>query len=111
MVCGVPHMTLNLHGAWKLMQKKFHELKVYGLSKYVGKKLNYRENGEEDDFFVDGKFIFDIGVKYRYKQRLQLAFDCENVLDTDFYFCGPNMMNIPDLQRGRTLMASLSYQF
>lgn len=111
MVCGIPHMTLNLHGAWKLMQKKYHELKVYGLSKYVGKKLNYRENGEEDDFFVDGKFIFDIGVKYRYKQRLQLAFDCENVLDTDFYFCGPNMMNIPDLQRGRTLMASLSYQF
>jgi iron complex outermembrane receptor protein len=110
MVCNVPHFTLNLHGALKLIQGKTHELKVYGDSKYIGRKLNFQME-KEKDFFVDGVMLFDLGIKYMYKQRQQFSFDCENILNTDFYICGPNYQYAPKFQRGRSLMASLSYQF
>lgn len=110
MVCGVPHFTLNLHGAWKLLQKTNHEIKIYGHSAYTGRKLNYTMS-EESDFFIKDKLLFDLGFKYRYKQRLQLSFDCENILDTDHYLSGPSFTYVPEFQRGRSLMASISYQF
>ena len=110
MVAGVPHFTLNLHGAWKLLQGKTHELKVYGHTSYIGKKLNY-DDVEEEDFFVDPKMLFDLGVKYGYKHNFQISLDCENIFNTDHYICGPNYQHAPHFQRGRSLMASFSCQF
>lgn len=110
-VTGVPHLTLNLHGAWKLIERKRHEVKVYGHASYIGKKLNFQPYGEEYDFWVDAKMLFDLGVKYCYNQRLQVSLDCENIFDTYNYVCGPSYMSVPVFQRGRTLMASISYQF
>ena len=110
MVCGVPHFTLNLHGSWKLLHGKTHELKIYGHSEYVGRRLNFSME-EKDDFYVDGKLLFDLGVKYSYRQRAQLSLDCENIFDTDHYICGTNTHNSPYWKRGRTLMASLSWKF
>ena len=109
-VCGVPHFAINLHGAWKLIQGEKHELKVYGHSKYMGRKLSFQKE-EEDDFFVEGKLLFDLGITYRYKQHLQLSLDGENIFNTYHYLCGYTYLCAPDFQRGRTLMASLSYQF
>ena len=110
MVCDVPHFTLNIHPSLQLLQGKTHEFKIYGHSTYTGKMLNYQTT-EDEDFFVDGKLLFDLGIMYRYKQRLQLSLDCENIFDTYHYLCGPNYQYIPHIQRGRTLMASISYQF
>ena len=110
MVCGVPHFTLNLHAGYFLLQSKSHELKVYGHSTYMGKKLNFTME-EETDFFVDDILLFDLGIKYRYKKHLQLSFDCENIFNKDHYICGPNYQYAPLFQRGRSLMASVSYQF
>ena len=110
MVCGVPHFMLNLHGAWKLVQTTPHELKVYSHFKFNGRKLNY-EVIEIDDAFVSEESVFDLGVKYCYKQQLQLSLDCENIFDTYHYICGTNYLNTPLFQRGRTLIASLSYRF
>ena len=110
MVCNVPHFTFNLHGAWKALQHGQHEIKIYGHSKYIGKRLNYSFE-EEDDFFVDGKLLFDVGAKYMYNQRLQISLDCENIFDTVFYICGPNNHHAPHFQRGRNLMAAVSYRF
>ena len=109
MICNVPHLTLNLHGAWKMIQGKTHEVKLYGHSQYIGRKLNYSMIA--DDFFVDAKCLFDVGMKYSYRQRLQLSLDCENIFNTDHYICGPNYQHAPKIQRGRTLMASVAYQF
>ena len=63
---------------------------------------------EVDDFYVDGTLLFDFGIKYCYKQWMQFSFDCENIFDTDHYICGPNYQYVPQIQRGRTLMASFS---
>ena len=109
-VTAVPHLTFNLHAAYKLIQQTNHQLKVYGHSSYIGRKLNFDYVGEESDFFVDPKMLLDLGIQYCYKQRLQLSFDCENVFDTDHYICGPNQFNLPYIQRGRSLMASVSFQ-
>ena len=110
MVCDVPHFTLHLHGAWKLLQQNNHEIKVYGNSSYLGRKLNYSAQ-ETDDYFVPGKLLIDLGIKYNYRQMYQLSLDCENIFDTYSYLCGPTYQYAPMFQRGRTLMASLSIQF
>jgi hypothetical protein len=43
--------------------------------------------------------------------HLQFSLDCENIFNTDHYICGPNSQHVPHFQRGRSLMASLSYNF
>jgi iron complex outermembrane receptor protein len=58
---------------------------------------------------MDAKILFDLGVKYCYNQRLQVSLDCENIFDTYNYICGPSYQSVPIFQRGRTLMASISY--
>ena len=110
-VTGVPHLTLNLHGALKLIECKYHELKVYGHASYTGRKLNFQPYDETSDYWVDAKTRFDLGVKYCYNQRMQVSLDCENLFDTYNYICGPTYQSVPVFQRGRTLMASISYQF
>ena len=107
-VTGVPHFTLNLHGAWKLIQQKNHELKVYGHAAYSGRKLNYMPL-EAQDYYLDAKLLFDLGLKYSYGKHLQFALDCENLFNTDHYVCGPDPKYLPHFQRGRTLMASISF--
>ena len=111
MVNGVPHFTLNLHASYRLLDIAGHQLKLYGHAAYTGRKLNYTYLDQAGDFFVEGSMIFDAGVQYLYRQRLQLALDCENIFDRDHYLCGPNYHNAPYFQRGRSLMASLAYQF
>ena len=108
-VNNVPHFTVNLNGAWKLLKSQNHELKVYGHASYTGRKLNFTYF-EKEDFYVDAKLLFDLGVQYHYRQHLQLSFDVENILNTDHYICGNNYWKAPLLQRGRTLMASVAFQ-
>lgn len=110
LVTGVPHVTLNLHGAYKLLQSKNHELKVYGNASYRGKMLNYTMY-EKDDYYVSARMLFDLGMKYSYRERLQLSLDCDNIFNTDNYLCGVNSFLHPIFQRGRSLMASISYHF
>lgn len=107
----VPHFTFNLHAAWKALQNKKHEVKVYGHFSHIGKKLSYQVSHENEDFYVPAVNLIDLGVKYSYKQRLQLSVDCENIFNTDNYICGPNYQHVPHFQRGRTLMTAISYRF
>ena len=109
-VTGVPHFTLNLHGAYKLIQTARHELKVYGHASYEDRKLNYTDR-ESTDFYVDGTMLFDLGMKYSYRNRLQLSLDCQNILNTDRYLCGVSVERHPQFQRGRSLMASVAFHF
>ena len=109
-VTGVPHFTLNLHGAYKLLETNNHQLKVYGHASYEGRKLNFTDY-EEDDYYVNATMLFDLGLKYSYRQHLQLTLDCENLLNTERYLAGPNPYQHPLFQRGRSLMASVAFSF
>ena len=109
-VTEVPHFTFNLHGAYKLLKTAHHEFKIHGHVSYIGRQLN-QTNRVEDDYYLKAQTIFDLGVKYSYRQRLKLSLDCENLLNTDRYLCGPTESTYPIFQRGRTLMASIAYSF
>lgn len=63
---------------------------------------------EAQDYYLDAKLLFDLGLKYSYGKHLQFALDCENLFNTDHYVCGPDPKYLPHFQRGRTLMASLA---
>ena len=108
-VTAVPHFTMSLHGAYKFIQTASHELKLYGHASYIGRRLNMTK-ALADDYYVKGQALFDLGIKYSYRQRLNLSLDCENLLNSDRYLCGPVDVMHPIFQRGRTLMASLAYK-
>ena len=107
-VTAVPHFTMNLHGAYKLIQTASHELKIYGHASYIGRRLNQTEY-LKDDYYVKAQALFDLGIKYSYRQRMDISLDCENLLNSDRYLCGPLENMHPIFQRGRTLMASIAF--
>ena len=60
---------------------------------------------------IDGTFVMDAGLKYAFANRLTLALDCENLLDTDRYLTCPTYYMYAYHERGRNLMVSASYAF
>ena len=109
-VTSVPHFTMGLFGAYKLFQTASHELKVYGHASYIGRQLN-QTDFEKDDYYLKAQALFDLGIKYSYRQRLNISLDCENLLNSDRYVTEPISDRHPVFQRGRTLMASVAYTF
>lgn len=114
-VLSVPHLTANLNVGYQLIKHKMHALKIYGNAKYEGSKLmnsHYTEDGTSlQEKYLDKTVIFDLGAKYIFNGRLQLAVDCENILDTKRYLTGADFNMYPYRQRGRNLIASIAYTF
>lgn len=119
-VYAVPKTTVNLNVGWKLLQHRKHELKLYGIARYTSSKMlqmvDYSQMTEDGDFFfneakLDGTFVMDAGLKYAYANRLTLALDCENLLDTDRFLTSPDLYMYAYHERGRNLMVSASYTF
>lgn len=110
-VHNVPHLTCNLHGSWKLVQSKNHELKIYGNAYFTDRTLVYKNTKADEDYYTDSQCIFDLGMKYGYRQRLTLSVDIENILNTDNYLCGNYHNNAPIFLRSRNVMGTLSYTF
>ena len=109
-VTAVPHFTMGLSGAYKFFQTASHELKVYGHASYIGRQL-IQTNVVKDDYYLKAQALFDLGIKYSYRQRLNISLDCENLLNSDHYVVEPISDRHPIFQRGRTLMASVAYTF
>ena len=107
-VTGVPHFTMGLFGAYKLFQTASHELKVYGHASYIGRQLN-QTDVMKDDYYLKAQAFFDLGIKYCYRQRLNITLDCENLLNSDRYIINAIDDKHPVFQHGRTLMASVAY--
>jgi len=118
-VLAVPKVTANLNIAYKLLDKHRHELKIYGNAKYTGRKtlskfsreLGMAPGRKKQDYNLNSTLAVDAGIKYTYNQRLSLSADCENLMDTDRFFSGPDFMMFPYYERGRNLIVAASYQF
>ena len=120
-VYAVPKTTVNLNVGWKLLQHRKHELKLYGNARYTSSKwLLKTEFVLTPDYEIDiittetqlgATFVMDAGLKYAYNNRLTLALDVENLLDTDHFLAGPNYYMYTYHERGRNLMVSASYTF
>ena len=111
-VAAVPNMTSNLNVAYKLLRTPRHQVKVYGNAHYLGNTLvlanDFTKNPSGIEYYLDGRVIFDLGVKYSLGSRYHVTVDCENLLNTDKYLLGPAYDMYPYYQRGRTVMASVS---
>jgi iron complex outermembrane receptor protein len=101
---------MGLFGAYKLFQTARHELKAYGYASYIGRQLN-QTDVMTDDYYLKAQALFDLGIKYCYRQRLNISLDCENLLNSDRYVIDPISDKHPIFQRGRNLMASVAYTF
>ena len=116
-VAAVPHFTANLNMAWKAIDTRRHQLKLYGNANFTGKKIfmyndlelygQWIEKGDE----LKPQFVIDLGMKYTYNSWLQLSADCENVTNTTRLITGPAFNMYPQYQRGRTLMGTLAVSF
>ena len=120
-IYAVPKATVNLNVGWKLLQHRKHELKLYGSGRYTSSKWllktefvllpNFDVDVITSETQLSDTFIMDAGLKYTYANRLTLALDCENLLDTDHFLAGPSYYMYAYHERGRNLMVSASYTF
>ena len=121
-VLAVPNMTANLNIAYKLLDKKKHELKIYGNAKYTGTKTLTKDvtnilrtslemTREVEEFDLSSTLVVDAGIKYTFNHRLSLSLDCENLMDTDHFLARPEFTMFPYYERGRNLIIAASYQF
>lgn len=120
-IYAVPKATVNLNVGWKLLQHRKHELKLYGSGRYTSSKWllktefvllpNFDIDVITSETRLSDTFIMDAGLKYTYANRLTLALDCENLLDTDHFLAGPSYYMYAYHERGRNLMVSASYTF
>ena len=120
-VYAVPKATVNLNVGWKLLQHRKHELKLYGNGRYTSSKWLLKTDYEiTPDFDINlitsesrlsDTFVMDAGLKYTFANRLTVALDCENLLDTDHFLAGPDYHMYAYHERGRNLMVSASYTF
>ncbi|MBQ2210604.1 MAG: TonB-dependent receptor [Prevotella sp.] len=116
-ILAVPHLTANLNVGYKLITQKNHTLKVYGNANLQGSKLMSvnKDDGYSSFVYTDSRIdktlVSDLGIKYTFKERLQLALDCENIFDTDRFITGPELNMFAYHQRGRTLMGSVAISF
>ena len=121
-VLAVPNMTANLNIAYKLLDKKKHELKIYGNAKYTGTKTLTKDvtnifktslemTREVQEYDLSSTLVVDAGIKYTFNHRLSLSLDCENLTDTDHFLSRPEFTMYPYYERGRNLMIAAAYQF
>ena len=61
-----------------------------------------------EDYELSGNAIVDLGLKYSYRDAIQLSFDCDNLFDRN-YFVGGSFY-VPYRAQGRTVMATVSFK-
>ena len=109
-IYSVPKFTANLTCSKRLMSAENHLLWLAAGFKFGSKtinKANSRVVGSED-FELSSNAIFDLGLKYTYRDAIQLSLDCDNVFDKSYYIGGS--FYVPYRAQGRTIMATVSFK-
>lgn len=109
-IYSIPAFTANLVCNKRLMNIGNHLLWLAAGFKFGTKTLNKANShvtGSED-YELSGNAIVDLGLKYSYRDAIQLSLDCDNVFDRSYYIGGS--FYVPYQQLGRTLMATVSFK-
>jgi iron complex outermembrane receptor protein len=109
-IYSVPKFMANLACKKRLMNIGNHLLWLAASMKYTSKtlnKANSRVAGSED-YELSGNAIVDLGLKYSYRDAIQLSLDCDNVFDKTYYVGGS--FYVPYRAQGRTVMATVSFK-
>ena len=109
-IYSIPAFTANLICSKRLINIGNHLVWLNAGFKFGTKTLNKANSRVKDseDFDLSGNAIVDLGLKYSYRDAIQLSLDCDNVFDR-FYYIGGSFY-VPYRAQGRTLMATVSFK-
>ena len=109
-IYSIPAFTANLIFSKRLVNAANHLLWLTAGFKFGTKTLN-KANGripDSKDFEMSGNAIVDLGLKYSYRDAIQLSLDCDNLFDRN-YFVGGSFY-VPYRANRRTVMATVSFK-
>ena len=109
-IYSIPTFTANLTCSKRIINSGHHLLWLTAGLKCTTKTLNKRNTqivGTED-YELSGNAIVDLGLKYSYRDAIQLSLDCDNLFDRN-YFVGGSFY-VPYRAQGRTVMATVSFK-
>ena len=109
-IYSIPAFTANLICSKRLVNIGNHLLWLNAGFKFSTKTLNKANSRVPDskDFDLKGNAIVDLGLKYSYRDAIQLSLDCDNVFDRSYYVGGS--FYVPYRAQGRTMMATVSFK-
>ena len=109
-IYSIPTFTANLTCSKRIINSGKHLLWLAAGLKFTTKTLN-KANGRlvgSEDFDLSGNALVDLGLKYSYRNAIQLSLDCDNLFDRTYYVGGS--FYIPYQAQGRTVMATVSFK-
>jgi len=109
-IYSIPAFTANLICSKRLINIGNHLLWLNAGFKFGTKtlnKANSRVTGSED-YELSGNAIVDLGLKYSYRDAIQLSLDCDNVFDRSYFIGGS--FYVPYRAQGRNVMATVSFK-
>lgn len=109
-IYSIPTFTANLTCSKRLLNAGNHLLWLAAGFKFGSKTLNKANSNVpgSEDFELSGNAIVDLGLKYSYREAVQLSLDCDNLFDRN-YFVGGSFY-VPYRASGRTVMATVSFK-
>ena len=109
-IYSIPAFTANLICSKRLVNIGKHLLWLNAGFKFGTKTLNKANSRvpDSEDFDLSGNAIVDLGLKYSYRNAIQLSLDCDNVFDRSYYVGGS--FYVPYQALGRTMMATVSFK-
>ncbi len=109
-IYSIPKFMANLACSKRIINIGNHLLWLTGSFKFTSKTLNKANsrvpNGK--DFELSGIALADLGLKYSYRDVVQLSLDCDNVFDRSYYIGGS--FYVPYRANRRTVMATVSFK-
>ena len=107
-IYSIPKFMANLACSKRIINIGNHLLWLTGSFKFTSKTLNKANsrvpNGK--DFELSGIALADLGLKYSYRDVVQLSLDCDNVFDRSYFIGGS--FYVPYRANRRTVMATVS---
>lgn len=109
-IYSIPKFMANLACSKRIINIGNHLLWLTGSFKFTSKTLNKANsrvpNGK--DFELSGIALADLGLKYTYRDVVQLSLDCDNVFDRSYFIGGS--FYVPYRANRRTVMATVSFK-
>jgi iron complex outermembrane receptor protein len=109
-IYSIPAFTANLTCSKRLLNIRNHLLWLAAGIKYNSKTLNKANSRIKDseDYNLSGNAVVDLGLKYTYRDAIQLSLDCDNLFDKTYYIGGS--FYVPYQAQGRNVMATVSFK-
>ena len=109
-IYSIPAFTANLTCSKRLLNIRNHLLWLAAGIKYNSKTLNKANSRIKDseDYNLSGNAVVDLGLKYTYRDAIQLSLDCDNLFDKTYYIGGS--FYVPYQALGRNVMATVSFK-